>query len=101
MAQKACNVTLRANVDEIREQTKVLVGPQGRVVIPAEFRRILGLEPGATLIARIESGRLVLEKRENILARLKARFAKIPTEVSLAEELIAERQETARREAFE
>ena len=86
---------------ESREQTEVRVGPQGRVVIPAEFRRILGLEPGATLIARIESGRLVLEKREKILARLRARFAQIPTEVSLADELIAERRESARRDALE
>lgn len=86
---------------ESREQTEVRVGPQGRVVIPAEIRRILGLEPGATLIARIEDGRLVLEKRENILARLRSRFAQIPPEVSLADELIAERRESARREATE
>ncbi|MBW4651306.1 MAG: AbrB/MazE/SpoVT family DNA-binding domain-containing protein [Kastovskya adunca ATA6-11-RM4] len=77
------------------------MSPQGRVVIPAEFRRRLNLEPGATLIARIEDGRLVLEKRENILARLRARFAQIPKEVSLADELIAERREAAQRETAE
>jgi len=85
-------------VDEGIEQTEVRVGPQGRVVIPAQIRRILGLESGSTLIARIEEGRLVLEKQENILQRLRSRFAHIPSEVSLADELIAERRETARRE---
>jgi AbrB family looped-hinge helix DNA binding protein len=86
---------------EHQEQTEVRISPQGRVVIPAEFRRRLNLEPGATLIARIEDGRLVLEKRENILARLRARFAQIPKEVSLADELIAERREAAQRETAE
>ncbi|HEY9693741.1 MAG TPA: AbrB/MazE/SpoVT family DNA-binding domain-containing protein [Oculatellaceae cyanobacterium] len=82
---------------ESREQTEVRVGPQGRVVIPAEIRRVLGLEIGAMLIARIEDGRLVLEKRENILARLRSRFAQIPKEVSLAEQLIAERLQATRQ----
>ena len=87
------------NMVKSREQTEVQIGPQGRVVIPAEIRRILGLEPGTTLIARIEDGRLVLEKPENVLARLRSRFAQIPPSVSLANELITERRQAAAREA--
>lgn len=43
-------------------------------------------------------GRLVLEKREAVLERLKRRFSHIPPGVSLVDELIAERRAEARRE---
>jgi hypothetical protein len=46
----------------------------------------------------VEDGRIVLEKREQVLARLRRRFEKVPGEVSLANELISERREEARRE---
>ena len=87
--------------DATQKTAKVHVGPQGRVVIPAQFREALGICPGETLIARVEDGRLVLETRENILARLQETFAQVPKDVSLVDELIAERREEARREAEE
>lgn len=80
------------------EQTKVNVGPQGRIVIPAGLRRALEIEPGDTLVARLEDGRIVLEKRANILARVRRRFAGVPREVRLSDELIAERRKEAERE---
>jgi AbrB family looped-hinge helix DNA binding protein len=83
------------------QSTQVHLGHQGRLVIPAELRHRMGLEPGDTLIAHIENSQLVLEKRETIEQRLMARFAHIPAGVSLADELIAERREEARREAEE
>ncbi len=82
-------------------QTEVQLGPQGRLVIPARLRRSLGFESGDSLIARIEEGRLILEKAETIKRRLKSRFAHLPPTTSLAEELIAERREEAKREANE
>ncbi len=75
------------------------MGPQGRIVIPAHIRRVLGILPGETLIARVKDGQLVLEKPEQILARLQDTFARVPRDVSLVDELIAERREEARREA--
>ena len=78
--------------------TKVPVGPQGRLVIPSEIRRQLEIGPGDVLIAFVEDGRLVLEKREAVLQRLQRRFAHIPAGVSLADELIAERRNESRRE---
>lgn len=79
-------------------QTEVQLGRQGRLVIPAELRRALAVEAGDPLIARVENGRLILEKRENIRERLKARFSGIPAEVSLADELIADRRREANEE---
>ncbi|MDQ2742036.1 MAG: AbrB/MazE/SpoVT family DNA-binding domain-containing protein [Chloroflexota bacterium] len=85
--------------DEVAE---LRIGPQGRVVIPAAMRRALGLEPGQTLVGHIEEGRLVLEPRDTVLRRVQARFADaVPRDVSVAEELISERRQEARREAEE
>jgi AbrB family looped-hinge helix DNA binding protein len=80
------------------EQARINVGPQGRIVIPARLRRSLAIEQGDTLVASLEEGRIVLEKREKVLARVRRRFEKVPREVSLADELISERREEARRE---
>ncbi len=78
------------------------IGPQGRVVIPSEMRRALEIEPGETLMAHIEEDRLVLERREQILERLRGELRGLkPEGTSMVEELIAERRAEARREAME
>jgi AbrB family looped-hinge helix DNA binding protein len=74
------------------------VGPDGRVLVPVELRRELGLEPGEPLVASVQDGRLVLESREAVLRRLRRRFGKVSREVSLVDELIADRRREARRE---
>ena len=79
-------------------QIEVQVGRQGRLVIPAALRRALGLAEGDTLLARMENERLVLEKRSTIQQRLKTRFAAVSPEISLVDELIAERRTEYRRE---
>ena len=55
---------------------------------------MLGFEPGDTLVARLENGRLILEIRR----RLKDRFARVPQGKSLASELLTERRREAERE---
>lgn len=78
--------------------TPLQVGPQGRIVIPAAVRQSLGIEPGDTLVARVEDGRLVLETRAHLLARFSARFAGVRMQPaaggagSVVDELIAERR---------
>ena len=85
--------------DRKQKTVQVHVGPQGRIVIPAQFREALDIRPGQILVARADDGRLVLEKREQILARLQDTFTQASRGVSLVDELIAERREEARREA--
>ncbi|MGI8866277.1 MAG: AbrB/MazE/SpoVT family DNA-binding domain-containing protein [Rubrobacteraceae bacterium] len=77
----------------------VRVGPQGRIVIPAAVREELGLGVGDELSTRVEDGRLVLERREDVARRLRERYAAIAPGRSLSEELIAERREKAEAEA--
>jgi AbrB family looped-hinge helix DNA binding protein len=79
----------------------VRVGPQGRIVIPAGMRRELALGEGTLLIPRIEDGRLVFERRADILRRLRRNFAAVEPGVRLSEELIADRRKEAERERKE
>lgn len=81
-----------------RQTIEVTVGPQGRLVVPAPLRRHLGIEAGDVLIARADDDRLVLERRDAILARLRARLAVVPVDVSMVDELIVERREESKRE---
>ena len=77
---------------------EVQVGAQGRLVIPATLRRALKLKPGDRLVARVVGDSLVLERRQVVEERLKARFRHIPADVSLADELITDRRDEARGE---
>lgn len=79
-------------------QVEVPIEPQGNAVIPAELCKAIGGLPGETLIAHIEDGKLVLEERKGVLARLRSRFAAIPADVSLSDELIQERRAEAAKE---
>jgi AbrB family looped-hinge helix DNA binding protein len=75
----------------------VLVGPKGRVVIPAGIRRALGIEEGSELVALVEGEAVVLVPRSAIKSRLRSIFA--ATAGSMRDELIAERRVEAARDA--
>ena len=81
-----------------RLHADVQLGAQGRVVVPSPIRKALGFRPGETLLARVEDDRLVIEKPESVERRILNRFRKIRGR-SLADELVAERREEARRES--
>jgi AbrB family looped-hinge helix DNA binding protein len=84
-----------------KAHARVTINKQGRIVIPVALRKALGVKPGDELVARVKDGQLVLETRDALLDRIQARFAHIPRERSLVDELIAERREQAQREAEE
>ena len=78
----SCAIIYKAMAN-LTSPTEVQLGPQGRLVIPAQLRRLLGFKPGDRLVARLEDGRLILEKRETIRRRLQDRFARLPAGESL------------------
>ncbi|MCU7917611.1 MAG: AbrB/MazE/SpoVT family DNA-binding domain-containing protein [Candidatus Thiodiazotropha sp. (ex Dulcina madagascariensis)] len=80
---------------------EVQLGAQGRLVIPAALRKALHLQQGDRLVARKVGDSLVLERREAIEKRLQERFRHIPKDVSLVDELIAERRAEAAGEMEE
>lgn len=78
--------------------TNVLsVGPKGRVVIPVEIRRQLGLEEGSQLVALVEGEGVLLLPRDAVKDRLRGMFAGVRT--SMAEELIHDRRAAAAKES--
>lgn len=80
--------------------TTLEVGPQGRIVIPAALRKLLGIETGATLVATVVDGSLVLETQEQLLKRFYSRFAiaRMRPDAAVVDELIAERRNEAAHE---
>ena len=80
-------------------KNEVQLGPQGQLIIPAHLRRVLDLQPGDRLIARQDGDSIVLERRENMLKRLRGRFAHVSADVDMVDELIAERQAEATLES--
>jgi AbrB family looped-hinge helix DNA binding protein len=75
----------------------LLVGPKGRVVIPVEIRRRLGLEEGSQLVALVEGDGVLLLPRAAIKQRLRGMFADLET--SMAEELVRDRRAAAAEES--
>jgi len=78
-------------------RTKVTQG--GRIVIPAEFRKQLGIEIGQDVNLSVEDGSLkVSSQREGILKAQKLFRKFVPNGISVVEELIAERRREAENE---
>jgi antitoxin PrlF len=73
----------------------VVMGQQGRLVIPAEVREALELAPGDQLALRVEDRRLVLERPADAAARLRGLARQAATGRSLVDELLAERRAEA------
>ncbi|HTX41694.1 MAG TPA: AbrB/MazE/SpoVT family DNA-binding domain-containing protein [Acidobacteriaceae bacterium] len=80
-------------------EVRLRLAENGRVVIPAEVRRELGVESGGEIILeRQENGYRLTTRRQRIeeAQRYLRRFIK--PGVSLVDELIAERREAAKHE---
>ncbi len=77
-------------------QVRTTLDPGGRVVIPAEYRRALGLKPGEEVILRLEDGEVRLLSLAQAIKRAQAIVrARVPEGHSLSDELIAERRSEA------
>ena len=72
----------------------VVLGVQGRLVVPAEARKELGLAAGDELVLHTEAGRLVLERREDAGKRLRGLYASPATDGAV-DDLLAERRHAA------
>jgi AbrB family looped-hinge helix DNA binding protein len=81
----------------------VRIAQGGRVVIPAEFRKALGVGVGDEMVIELQGDELRLRSSQDAIKRVQAIVRKhIPDENrSLADELIAERREEAAREERE
>jgi AbrB family looped-hinge helix DNA binding protein len=83
----------------VNMETRQRVNENGRVVIPASFRKALGINIGDEVVLRMEDDELritTLKRRIERAQRLVRKHVKRAT--SLVDELIDERREAARNE---
>ena len=78
--------------------TVTKVDQRGRVVIPAEYRRALGLGEGDAVVVQREGAELRLLKQEEAIRRVQELVREHAKGRSLVDELIAERHAEAARE---
>jgi len=77
------------------------IGNGGRVVIPAEMRAAMRVQPGDMVTAEVVEGELRVLSRAAVYHRIDEAAAKFKAEnpgVSVVDELIADRRAEARRE---
>ncbi|MCA0756825.1 AbrB/MazE/SpoVT family DNA-binding domain-containing protein [Paenibacillus sp. N4] len=81
------------------EQTPVKLGEGGRIVIPSEYRKALGLNIGDELLLHMENGKLILMTRSQAIAYVQEQMARYVTDGrQLSDELIADRKEQSKHE---
>jgi len=80
------------------EHASVKLGEGGRIVIPADYRKALGVETGDELMLHMEHGRMYLLTRKQAIAYVQEQMARYQVEGTLSEELIMERKQQARDE---
>lgn len=83
----------------MESEARLRVNQNGRVVIPASFRKALGISPGDEVVLRLEDDELRITTLKRRVERAQRRIRRyIKPGRSLANELIAERREAAKRE---
>ncbi len=83
----------------IMQIVKTRVTQGGRIVIPAEMRKQLGIEIGENVNLELESDSLKVTTSQAALRRIQASLKKlVPEGVSLVDELIADRRREAENE---
>jgi len=80
-------------------ETRVKMNENGRVVIPASFRKALGIEAGDEVILRLEDDELRITTMERRIRSAQSMVRKyVKPGVSLVDELIADRRREAKHE---
>ncbi|HEY6763886.1 MAG TPA: AbrB/MazE/SpoVT family DNA-binding domain-containing protein [Candidatus Sulfotelmatobacter sp.] len=81
------------------KESHTRINQNGRLVIPASFRRALGIASGDMVVLRLDNDELKITTLRHRLKKAQEIVRKhVPQTVSLVDELIAERREAARRE---
>jgi AbrB family looped-hinge helix DNA binding protein len=81
------------------DRIKVKITNNGRIVIPADFRKALGIANGGQIILRWEDNEIRMSTLKQNITRAQRRAKEhLKPGISLVDELIAERREAAKRE---
>jgi len=75
---------------------KTIIGENGRIVIPAAYRKALGIKPGDEVQLVLEDSEIrMLSQRQAIVRAQNLLRSYVPSGRNLSEELIKERREEA------
>lgn len=81
----------------LSQRVKIVEG--GKLVIPAAFRREMGIAPGDTVVVELDEGELRVRSLSSAIRQVQARMRELnPEGRLLSEELIADRRAEAVRE---
>lgn len=80
-------------------ETRLRVSENGRLVIPASFRKALGIEAGDEVVLRLQDNELRITTQAKRIERARQRARKyLKRGESLVSELLSERRQAARNE---
>ena len=80
-----------------RGKAKIVSG--GRLQLPVDIRRAMGLDDGDTVVMELRDGELHVTPYHQVLKQVRERLREyVPEDVSLSDELIADRRAEAERE---
>lgn len=80
-------------------EARARINDNGRLVIPANFRKALGINAGDEVLLRLEDDELRITTLRQRIARAQRHARKyIKPGVSIVDEFLAERREEAKRE---
>lgn len=83
----------------MQTESRTRINENGRVVIPASFRKALGINIGDEVVLRIEDDELRISTLKRRIERAQRLVRKhVKPGASLVDEFIAERREAAKRE---
>ncbi len=81
---------------EVPSSVRATVGPGGRIVIPAPYRQVLGLDDGTPVVIRLDGDDIRVTSHATAIRRVQEMIREyVPDDVSLVDELIAERRREA------
>ena len=83
----------------MEHKARTRVSENGRVVIPASFRKALGIAIGDEVVLELKEDELRITTPQQRIQRARERARKyLPKGVSLSKELLAERREAVKHE---
>jgi AbrB family looped-hinge helix DNA binding protein len=83
----------------MEKETRQRISENGRLVIPAALRKVLGIQAGDEVVLRIQDDELRITTQQKRIQRARRRARQyVKPGTSLVNELLAERREAAKNE---
>ena len=83
----------------MEHEARLRINENGRIVIPASFRKALGIEIGDEVVMRLHNNELSITTQQRRIRQAQQRARKyLKPGTSLVDELLTERREAARHE---